>query len=181
LPAHRIGAWPDGGTNAASDAVGTDRKEDTMKSILIATDGSPSAQEAVAFGLGLAEEHDAEPVIVHVVPAVDVVPGAGFGMTAAHVHDVTELDWAPLEEAAEIAGHRGKHVRTKLLRGDAVQQIVAYADSIDAELIVMGSRGHGAILNTLLGSVSHGILHAARRPVLIVREASVPAEATVTA
>jgi len=169
LPAHRIGAWPDGGTNAASDAVGTDRKEDTMKSILIATDGSPSAQEAVAFGLGLAEEHDAEPVIVHVVPAVDVVPGAGFGMTAAHVHDVTELDWAPLEEAAEIAGHRGKHVRTKLLRGDAVQQIVAYADSIDAELIVMGSRGHSDLAALLVGSVAHKVLHLSACPVLIAR------------
>ena len=44
-----------------------------MKSILVATDGSPSATEAVAFGVELAVEHEAQLTFVHVVPMVDVV------------------------------------------------------------------------------------------------------------
>ena len=53
-----------------------------MKKILIATDGSPSAAEAVEFGVELAEEHDAVAIFVHVAPALDVIPVASFGMAA---------------------------------------------------------------------------------------------------
>ena len=44
-----------------------------MKRILVATDGSPSSTEAVAFGVELAAEHVAELIFVHVVPRLDVV------------------------------------------------------------------------------------------------------------
>ena len=47
-----------------------------MNRILIATDGSPSAQEAVDFGLELAADQGATVTFVHVVPAIDVVPSA---------------------------------------------------------------------------------------------------------
>ena len=56
-----------------------------------------------------------------------------------------------------------------LLRGDTVDEIVAFADSHDVDLIVVGSRGRGAISGALLGSVSRGILGESKRPVLIVR------------
>jgi nucleotide-binding universal stress UspA family protein len=61
-----------------------------------------------------------------------------------------------------------------MLRGETADEIVAYADTIDADLIVVGSRGHGAIASALLGSVSRGVLHEARRPVLVVRGTRVP-------
>ena len=59
--------------------------------------------------------------------------------------------------------------------GDTVDEIVAYADSHDADLIIVGSRGRGALAGTLLGSVSRGVLRESRRPVLIVRAAPVAA------
>lgn len=153
-----------------------DEKEDTMKSILIATDGSPSAQEAVEFGLELAEEQEAQVVFVHVAPALDVVPSGGFGWAPSVPHEITEHDRKPLQEAAARAQERGIEARTTVLRGDPVDEIVAYADSIDADVIVVGSRGHGAIASALLGSVSRGVLHEAHRPVLVVRGAHAPAE-----
>ena len=61
-------------------------------------------------------------------------------------------------------------MRTELLTGNPIDEIVAYADSIDADLIVVGSRGHGAV-GARLGSVSQGVLHKARRPVLVFRRA----------
>jgi nucleotide-binding universal stress UspA family protein len=46
---------------------------------------------------------------------------------------------------------------------------VAHAESCGADLIVIGSRGHGPVASALLGSVALGVLHAAKQPVLVVR------------
>jgi len=75
-----------------------------VKKILIASDGSDSAHEALEFGLDLAAEQDARAIIVHVAPAVDVMPGANFAYAArALAHEFTEHDWRPLREGAKIA------------------------------------------------------------------------------
>jgi nucleotide-binding universal stress UspA family protein len=151
-----------------------------MKRILVATDGSPSSAEAVAFGVELAAEHDAELTFVHVVPTLDVVPVTGFGgIGGAFPHEPTEHDHVLLEEAAAVAAEHAIVSTTALLRGDTVDEIVAYADSHDVDLIVVGSRGHGAIAGALLGSVSRGILGESKRPVLIVRAATVAAPAAM--
>lgn len=158
-----------------------DPKEDTMKKILIATDGSESAHEALDFGLELAEEQGATPFVVYVAPAVEVLPYASFGGVAPTVsHELDEQDRIPLKEAAEIAARRGLDVKTELLVGNPADEIVAFADTIEADLIVIGSRGQGAIASVLLGSVSRAVLHESRRPVLVVRGAHVPAEAAVS-
>lgn len=147
-----------------------------MKRILVAIDGSPSSAEAVAFGSELAVEHEAELIFVHVVPMVDVVPSSGFGgMGGAFPHEPSEFDHALLEEAAALAGEHDLVSTTVLLRGDTVCEIVAYADSHDVDLIVVGTRGHGGMASALLGSVSRGVLSETKRPVLIVRAATVAA------
>jgi nucleotide-binding universal stress UspA family protein len=156
------------------------QKEETMKRILIATDGSPSALHAIEIGLDLAEEEGSEAIFVHVAPTKEVLPVAGVGMVPVSVpHELDAADRASLEGALQIAEGLGLKAQTKLLVGDAAKEIAAYADSIDADLIVVGSRGFGAISGALLGSVSRGILHATTRPVLIVREVPQPVEAVV--
>ena len=151
-----------------------------MKKILIATDGSESAQEALEVGLELAAEQDATAFVVHVAPTEDVMPYVGFMYVAPTLpHDFTEHDREPLQKAAELAAERGVNIETALLKGKPADEIVAYADTLDADLIVVGSRGHGAIASALIGSVSRGVLHESRRPVVIVRGAHVAAEAAV--
>ena len=141
-----------------------------MKKILIATDGSPPAVEALEFGLDLAAEEEAEALVVHVVPSIDSVPMGGFGMSSgAMVHEVTEDDRAPLEAAVELAAQKGLPITTEILVGSTVGEIVSFADQQDVDLIVIGSRGHGALTTALLGSVSLGVLRHTARPVLIVR------------
>jgi len=153
-----------------------------MNKILIATDGSESAHEAVEFGLDLAAEQNAKAFIVHVAPLVDVMPCANFGYVAPTLpHEFDEHDRELLQEAVELAAEKGVDVKTTLLKGRPADEIVAFADSIAADLIVVGSRGHGAITSALIGSVSRGVLNESRRPVLIVRGTHVPAEAGVLA
>lgn len=126
-----------------------------MKKILIATDGSSSGLEAVEFGLELAAEQGAEVTFVHVGPMLG--PSVRI----------------PVDAAAELAAARGVSATCEVFDGVPVDEIVAHADTIDADLIVVGSPG------ALLGSVSRGVLDEARRPVLVVRTARkrVPAPA----
>jgi nucleotide-binding universal stress UspA family protein len=143
-----------------------------MKKILIATDGSPSSGEAVDFGVELAVEHEASVIFVHVAPALDVLPVTGYGMGGAmpHVpHELDEVDRVALEDAEQTAERKGVHATSKLLVGNPVDEIVAYADSQGVDLIVVGSRGRGTLASALLGSVSRGILAESKRPVAIIR------------
>jgi nucleotide-binding universal stress UspA family protein len=78
-----------------------------------------------------------------------------------------------LEDAAAVAAEHGVVATTVLLQGDTVAEIVAFADDRDVDLTVLGSRGHGAVANALLGSVSRGVLNESKRPVLIVRGTTV--------
>jgi len=143
-----------------------------MNKILVATDGSESASAAVELGVSLAAQHDAELIFVHVVPAVDLVPATWFGVGGAYPHEALPEDRSLLEDAAAVAEEQGVFSTTMLLTGDTVDEIVAYADSHDVDLIVVGSRGRGAIANALLGSVSRGVLRESRRSVLVAQGAS---------
>jgi nucleotide-binding universal stress UspA family protein len=143
-----------------------------MERILIATDSSAAADEAVHFGLELAADEGAAVTFVHVVRAFDTLPTGAFVYGAAVPHEPASSDYEPLAHAAEIAAARGVEATTKLLRGNPADEIVAYADSLGVDLIVIGSRGHRAVAGVLLGSVSRRVLAETRRPVLVVRGAA---------
>jgi nucleotide-binding universal stress UspA family protein len=140
-----------------------------MNKILVATDGSDSAAQAVEFGIELALEHQAELMLVHVVPALDVVPASGFGIGGAFPHEPSPEDQQLLEDAALRAEEHDVVATTVLLAGDTVDEIVAYADSHDVDLIIVGSRGHGAIANAVVVSVSGGVFGVSLGPVIVVR------------
>jgi nucleotide-binding universal stress UspA family protein len=152
-------------------------KGGTMKQILIATDGSPSAQEAVDVGLELAKEQGADVTFVHVTPADAVRGGRGGAHALTHSEEIDESE-TPLKAAGEAAEAAGVSYGLEHFSGETVETIVALADAKNADMIVVGNRGRNAVAAALLGSVSRGVLDQAKRPVLIVKSANVAVEST---
>lgn len=146
-----------------------------MKQILIATDGSSSAREAVDVGLELAKEQGADVTFVHVAPADEIRGGRGGAHALTHQEEVEDSE-TPLKEAAEAADAAGVSYELERFSGETVETIVALADSKSADLIVLGSRGRSTVASAVLGSVSQGVLRHATRPVLVVKAAKAPAE-----
>jgi nucleotide-binding universal stress UspA family protein len=132
--------------------------------ILLATDGSEDAALAARAAIELSGETGAE---LHVVHAWQSVPSARFeSFIRAELEQEAEGLLAAQEKLIEAGGKiTGAHLR----RGPAVEEILGVAGQIKAGLIVMGSRGMGPVKCLVMGSVSEGVVHHARRPVLVLR------------
>ena len=147
-----------------------------MKTILIATDGSAGARAAVDEGLELAEETGAEVLFVAIRQPLYPIFGDPYWQQSIS-NELARLRPA-LKDAVAEAESRGIHADYDLLEGDPAERILDLARSRDVDLIVIGSRGLGAVASVILGSVSKRVLHDADRPVLVVNE---PAAVPVTA
>ena len=137
--------------------------------ILLATDGSAHADEALAYARELALRDDAQVFVVHAFEPVPSYLGEPWGgrVTARHVaagEDVAKRAAQRLQEA-------GVDVIVEVLEGPAADATVRVADVRCCNLIAMGSRGHGALASLPLGSVSHRVLAHAQVPVMVVRAA----------
>jgi nucleotide-binding universal stress UspA family protein len=139
-----------------------------MNTILIATDGSADARAAVAEGLDLASETGAR--VLFVAVRKPVLPVFGDPYWQRTVSDQLARLRPALKDAVAEAESRGIHADYDMLEGDPADRIVDLARRRDVDLIVIGSRGLGAVASVLLGSVSKRVLHESDRPVLVVQE-----------
>jgi nucleotide-binding universal stress UspA family protein len=150
-----------------------------MKRILIATDGSTEAREAVEYGLDLARSTSASATVLYVRRAPRPIIGDPF-----YQHEISEglhrADEA-LVHARGIAADLGVGIDTEILEGDPATQILGLARKREVELIVLGSRNRGQLAAALLGSVSTNVLARADRPVLIAHATSHRPRALATA
>ena len=148
-----------------------------LGSALIATDGSDSAAEAVRFFLSLPLAKTTRVRLLSVVEPVPY-PGSAPGMIRGQIKAMLEQlereRRADLEKLLERAAQEAKAEVTRVTRavptGAPADEILAAAIGLDADVIVLGARGLGAMKRLLLGSVSEKVLRGARCPVLIVKD-----------
>jgi nucleotide-binding universal stress UspA family protein len=140
-----------------------------MKKILLATDGSPSADAATDEAIKLAQETGSA---LHVVTAW-TIPISGFappmiGVTSELAEAVNEQAAQALADAVGKAKAAGLGPTPILRRGFAAEEICAVAREIGADMIVMGTHGWSGLKRAFLGSVSAQVLHDAPCSVLVV-------------
>jgi nucleotide-binding universal stress UspA family protein len=147
--------------------------------LLIAYDGSPAAGAAVeTAGRLFAQAHGRLLTLIEPTPGPERVQAFTFRLSP-------EIIQRELDALAEEFAEGGREVAAGGLRtaeaagltleprvvpweGSESQTILAEADATDADVIVCGSRGRGAVARSLLGSTSTRVLHHATRPVLVV-------------
>ncbi|MGZ8716102.1 MAG: universal stress protein [Gaiellaceae bacterium] len=141
-----------------------------MKTILLATDGSPSAKKATDTAIELAGALDAVLRIISVwrVPVYDY----GY-VPLQYAPELVEAQRGgagnAVEQAVAAAKAAGVDATSELRQGDASDEICAAAEETSADMIVLGAHGWGTVKRILFGSVSTAVLHHASCPVLIVR------------
>jgi nucleotide-binding universal stress UspA family protein len=138
-----------------------------MNRILIATDGSDGAWAAVQEGVELAYEVGAE---VTFVTVRHDLPLLGQPHYQEHVTRQLEHARAALDRAEAVADHRGVLHESEIVEGDPASKVAEIARARKADLLVVGSRGHGGLASALIGSVSRALLTRSPAPVMIVRE-----------
>ena len=146
-----------------------------MKTILIATDGSESADQALDVAIDLARQTGAALEVLSVRP----MRAAGRGGAGPAILEVEEHDGPEhiAGAAALRAREAGVAATPHAAHGDVVSSICEAAKSLGAELLVVGSRGHGSLSGAVLGSVSHALVSRSPVPVTIVRQGAVHAVA----
>jgi nucleotide-binding universal stress UspA family protein len=149
-----------------------------MNTIVLATDGSPSAAAATAEAIALAQELEARLVAVAVEHiAVPAYGYYGYGdvyselLAGEHEH-VQRV----LAEVAHQAEDGGVDCETVVATGSVVEEICRVARDRDAMFVVVGAHGWGVFRRAVFGSVSTGVLHEAPCPVLVVRSRSAAVE-----
>ena len=135
-----------------------------FKTIVWATDGSPNADMALPVAKALVQEHGGSLVVVHIVQRFATETGLA-------VHADEELVKAKLERIVGELSGEGIDARLRIVNHIGPQpahDIADLAREIGADLIVLGTRGHGAVVGLLLGSVVLRLLHVAPCPVVAV-------------
>lgn len=151
--------------------MGPEHRGQILKKILIATDGSETAEKAADFGIQIAGLSGTK---VYAVYVIDTTPYYSIPLDEIWSKDV----YAQLEEMGhqatsyveKIAKAAGMETESIVLKGDPAEKIVNFAEEHNVDMIIVGSLGKGKFERLVIGSVSEKVVRHAKVPVLVVRE-----------
>lgn len=138
-----------------------------FRKILHANDGSEYAFDALALALDIAKQNNSELHTIS-VEEIDYMPEfmeevrEETGTAARRYHTV-------LQRARAMAEEKHVTLKTHVVAGHAVRDILKLAADLNAELLVIGGTGHSAFYERMLGSTAARVVHLAKCPVLVVK------------
>lgn len=137
-----------------------------IRSIVFATDFSPTSQNAGLYAAALARHFQAELVVLH---TYILSQGAREAELATQKNSVERLEHLQqLQDAASALESPAHTTRTQLIEGDPSEKIAAFADAIPTAMLVLGTHGGGTLERHLIGSVAERTLRRAATPTLTV-------------
>jgi nucleotide-binding universal stress UspA family protein len=142
-------------------------EDEMFNTIVIANDGSDHAFQALDLALTLAKESSADLHMIS-VEEISYLPGTieevreETGAAGRRFHSV-------VNRARSIAEERQVSLKTHVVAGHPVRDIVDLARNLKADLLVVGARGRSAFYERMLGSRADRIMHLAPCPVLVVK------------
>ncbi|MFZ2498144.1 MAG: universal stress protein [Methanosarcina sp.] len=146
-------------------------KSKPRRQILIATDGSETANEAADFGLEMVGCSGAK---VYVIYVIETTPYRSVPLdqiwSKEVLEDVEKAGYEATSYIEKIAKAAGAEVESRVLKGNPAEKIVSFAEDNNIDMIIIGSLGKGGYERLVMGSVSEKVARHAKVPVLIVRE-----------
>lgn len=134
--------------------------------MLIAVDGSESAEKAFMNGIYLAQKCNSNLDVVHVIHCE---MGGDSVNTFEIIEDLKGKARKMLEEYEKQAAKNNVPILITMVQGDPAKVIIEIAKEKSYDLIIMGTRGKSSFQELLIGSVSQKVIHHASCPVMIVR------------
>ncbi len=132
--------------------------------IIVGVDGSATAAKALRWAVDHAETDDT--IVVATAWSIPAAGGLEFPVASLAEFEISANRVVKEAVAALDLGDDGPSIETKVVSGHAGSVLSDL--SADADLVVVGSRGFGAVRSALLGSVSNFVVHHAKCPVLVV-------------
>jgi nucleotide-binding universal stress UspA family protein len=142
--------------------------------ILLPVDGSNCSLAAAKHGFELAQTHDADVHILHVIN-LDAYR-TYFDMDVKSVedgmvnHDLKQKGKKITHQAATLAENSDFEITETVVFGRPYKRILKYAKENDIDAIVMGTTGKSNLKGMVLGSVSHSVSQASNVPVILIRD-----------
>ncbi len=135
--------------------------------ILLPVDGSSHSQRAAEYAAGLARTYGASLILVHCHQSFPNLLGEPYFQDAVtKIITASETLMAPFRDFLD---EKEVDFEEHILEGPAGKVLPNLAEQLDADLIVMGSRGLSDLEGLVLGSVTHKVLHQVDCPVLVVK------------
>jgi nucleotide-binding universal stress UspA family protein len=134
--------------------------------ILIPTDGSTGTAHVAMQALDLAEQYGGT---LHVLNVVETHEGSLLSEVGGSQDELERSGQRAVERIERMAEVHGVGVETAVREGDPAEEILDYADEIEADAIVAGTHGRSGIARRLIGSVAERLVRHASCPVMTVR------------